>query len=229
MYYVKYRSRFTGEPCVMIVTRTSTNRKTGNMVQVWFLKLRHAPHKVVKCKRDKAICGNCPLRGGCGCYVIVFKGPLSIWNALRRGSYRALWNHAAEARRLLGGRKIRLGAYGDPASAPVGVIRRLFAIVQPTGWTGYTHSWERAPWLRPYCMASVETAWGALRAWAKGWRTFRIRQPEDVQMAAAEMPCINESHGRQCIQCGLCNGSRDGVKSIVITAHGARKSLVVTQ
>lgn len=220
MYYVLYRSRFTGERCAMIVTRRSTNRKTGPMGQVWFLKLGEPPHRAVRRRRDRAVCGDCRLSGGRGCYVLCFQGPLSIYRALRAGHYKPLRNHRAAARRLFAGQKIRLGAYGDPASVPIGLLRELMAILRPAGWTGYTHSWRRAPWLRGLCMASCETLQDAGDARAKGWRTFRIR-PAGGGLQTCEIVCVAESHKRKCIACCLCNGARDGVKSIVITAHGA--------
>jgi len=39
-----------------------------------------------------------------------------------------------------------------------------------------------------------------------------------------EIECLADSHGKQCIECGLCDGAKRTDESIVITVHGSRAS-----
>jgi len=62
------------------------------------------------------------------------------------------------------------------------------------------------------------------RAHAAGWRTFRVTPWNALDLQRGEIECPADSRGVQCIDCGLCDGSRvgDKRKSIAIKAHGAR-------
>jgi hypothetical protein len=75
--YVLWRglSPINQQPIVAVVTITSANRKTGNMMQVWILAENGDPVDNVQDGGDVAICGNCPHRknalGVRTCYVNV--------------------------------------------------------------------------------------------------------------------------------------------------------------
>ena len=122
-----------------------------------------------------------------------------------------------------GGRKLRLGAYGDPMALPIGLIRKLTSFA--TGHTGYTHSW-RLPWSKPYrkfIMASVESESAAAHAHAKGFRTFRVRRDDQPVMPTEIIcPASDEAgHKRTCETCLACDGRRrDGQRSVTIIIHG---------
>jgi hypothetical protein len=74
-------------------------------------------------------------------------------------------------------------------------------------------------------MISVENLQDAQAQWARGNRTFRIVHDQaDIQ--PNEMRCLADGAGKQCIDCGLCNGRSKSMKSIVILAHGSGKSFV---
>ena len=76
-------SWFTGEPIVGIITLGSENDKTGNVNSLWIL--REDSHPVEN--DDEAICDECPLRGGQGCYVIRAHGSASVWTSYKAGLY----------------------------------------------------------------------------------------------------------------------------------------------
>ncbi len=55
-------SPIDGSPIVVILTMGSSNRKTGNMCQVWILRADVNPVQAVNTGEDYSICGNCPHR-----------------------------------------------------------------------------------------------------------------------------------------------------------------------
>lgn len=204
---------------VAIATLSSANRKTGNMVQTWILRKDQSPVSAVISGEDSVICGNCPLRGLNGqtrtCYVNVGQAPLAIWRSWKAGKYPKL-----PGPQVFAGRKIRLGAYGDPAAVPVSVWRSVLS--QASGWTGYSHQWRRvtARAFKGLVMASVETEEDTRKAQAMGWRTFRVR-PVGADLYDSEIQCPEKKVS--CEQCGLCKGTSSRAKSISIEAHGSGK------
>lgn len=233
--FVVYRgpSALNGAPIVAILSNVrdpSVNGKTGPMAQLWILTADESPTDAQRSGADAAVCGACPMRpalakpGAVRCYVKPFRGALPTWKA----------NHAEPedlngAIVAMAGRALRLGAYGDPAAIPesAGVVQALCAAAST--WTGYSHQWRdrRAAWLRPYVMASIDvgsdrTVRAELgRAHRAGWRTFRVTDPDrPTLIEGAEIVCPYVTHGRQCIECGLCTGAlAASTRSIVIAAH----------
>lgn len=224
--------RFDRKPIVVIATggngdSRSDNTKTGAMVQVWILLQDVHPVTSVQTGEDGAVCGTCPLRGierdglqgrDRACYVAVQRGPAGVWKAYRNGSYAKADRQTLD--RYLDGRGVRLGSYGDPAAVPVHVLEALTA--KASSWTGYTHAWRRAPWLKRFCMASVDTLVDRFWAKAAGWRTFRARlDNEAVQWGEIVCPASDEGgHVVSCLECRLCSGTNRRAKDIVIVAHG---------
>ncbi len=210
---------------VVIATTESENRKTGDMVQVWILARDVSPVDAVRAGSDSTVCGDCKHRGGFAertCYVNVGQAPSSVWRAFRRGSYDFL--EASDYSAFFRGRKVRFGAYGDPAYMPLDI---LAAVAEASsGWTGYTHQWRVCdPGYRQYLMASVDTVGEYLQAKAAGWRTFRVRNTSDFLLTLNEITCpaSNEAgHRTQCERCLLCSGSRENEtrKDISILVHG---------
>lgn len=242
-------SMLDGSPIVAIVTglRTgSSNAKTGAMLQTWILRDDVAPHTAIKTGADAAICGGCPLRGIAmgdstkerGCYVTVHQAPLSVWKAYKRGAYPDWTRQPALIAQAGEGRAVRLGSYGDPVAAPLGVWRELTKWAR--SWTGYTHQWRDVvhsvtEWQR-LVMASVESHAGALKAHMEGWRTFRLIESVADLAQGAEVLCpasAEAGHKSSCDRCSLCMGTASrSRKSIAIVAHGAgrkhAKSVAVT-
>jgi len=231
-------SRIDGQPVVMIVTGEkgdTANEKTGPMAQSWILRADMSPTVAVNEGEDKSICGSCPLRGliqknddgttknvGRSCYVSVRNAPLAVWNAWQRGRYAELGQNA------WAGIKTRLGSYGDPAAIPFKILKAL--VGKGSGkWTGYTHQWRLLKFqaLRKLVMASTSSIEETKLAWAKGWRTFRIRKAgEPLLPGEIECPASEEGGKRRtCDTCGACNGiglngSRQGAVSVSIVVHG---------
>jgi hypothetical protein len=227
----------------------SANAKTGDMIQIWILHRTLNPLDAIASGEDESICGMCPHRGGMDvvsdetyqwspfgpalfqaiqktkrrCYVQVDKAPRGIWLAYTNGRYRKV--DASEYPALFTGRKVRLGAYGDPAFIPLSIIRAIVAIC--VDWTGYTHQWmdaQYAPYAS-YVMASADSEHDHARATALGWRTFRVR-PKGGRILPGEIICPASDEGgyrSTCARCKLCNGTKYGAsdprKNIVIIDH----------
>ncbi len=224
-------SLLDGAPIVVIATglkNSSANAKTGDMIQTWIIRDDLKPWDAVKTGADASICGDCKHRGhivdgkvkGRTCYVTVFQAPTSIYNAFRRGTYPDLTG--ADLGKLAAGRNVRIGAYGDPAAVPVNVWERLAFQAKTT--TGYTHQWKTPAndALKYLTMASADTATEQAEAVAKGWRTFRVKKPQDHQLKG-EVVCPSTTVGLSCADCGACKGKKgpNPMKGhIVINVHG---------
>lgn len=224
--FVVYRgpSALDGATIRVVLTRSSANRKTGPMAQLFIVRDDKAPHLAQKDGTDASVCGDCPFRpaNGGGCYVVTIQGPRAMFKASEgravdlEGALAFLRERAAtdKSRAIL-----RLGAYGDPSAIPAHVVRLLVDAVGGRA-TGYTHQWRRPEfdYLKAYCMASVESQRDTLIAWNRGWRTFRVT-PNDATVMPREIVCVNESRGVSCAACGLCFGGKQAA-SITIPAHG---------
>jgi len=119
-------------------------------------------------------------------------------------------------------RKVRFGAYGDPAAAPAKLWSDIAKLSD--GCTGYTHQW-RTKDLADTCMASVDSVEEAEEASALGYRTFRVTlEQQDKNRLSHEVVCpASEEAGKKlmCFQCMACNGNVKNTKSgIVINVHG---------
>lgn len=236
-------SELTGDPIVAIATSGSKNRKTGDMIQVWILSQDMDPLTANRTGADRAICGSCPLKGKTTdkstgtaservCYVLLQNAPLAVWRKYKAGGYE----RARSLVKFGAGKKIRLGAYGDPAALPIQVVDQL--LKHAITWTGYTHQiadldYERAEFFKSKIMVSCETVDQARNVWASGGRSFRMINSID-QLDPNEIicPATPEGGGRaQCDTCGLCKGSTLTARSIAVLAHGngAKHSLNVLQ
>jgi hypothetical protein len=233
-------------PIVVIATgfKTSTsNPKTGDMIQTWIICRDTHPTEAINGGGDKGICGECPHRkidGKRTCYVNQMSIG-SVYNAYKRGSYSTdvLDSHVRIAH-LFRGKRVRLGAYGDPLAVPAVFWWTVTRHV--VGHTGYTHQWRRwqaggayesidgdtcvSTWSRlkyqNLCMASVDSEEEREEAEALGWRTFRVLTPEESP-SDKEVRCPNEvDKSIKCDSCNLCQGTTVGqhVRSIAITVHG---------
>lgn len=228
-------SLIDGAPIVVIVTKMQSagtpNSKTGDMVQTYILRDDVEPTDAVKTGADVSICGDCVHRGQWDetrgrmvartCYVNLGRGPLQVFRAYRRGSYPLL--DPSDAAKLIRGRMVRLGTYGDPAAVPAKVWRSL--VKHADGWTGYTHQWRRriAQGLKRLCMASADSAGEAALAHSKGWRTFRVADSKAPNVGRETVCPASDEMGKrlQCIDCKACDGANGRRGSIRIAPHGA--------
>lgn len=210
-----------GKPIVVVATFKTANGKTGNMVQTWILREDINPVEASKQGADVSICGNCPHKQNTGgaCYVNIGQAPNAVYKAYKRGSYPSY--SPTDHDHLFSLRKIRLGAYGDPAAVPFDVMDNVARL--GLGWTGYTHQHGHKNFDSRFftlCMASADSPKQAVKLQLMGAKTFRVAMQGDA-LDVDEVECLSDSKGIQCIDCGLCDGNK---KNVAITIHGARQA-----
>lgn len=202
---------------ILAITTETENRKTGDVVQLWILNANMLPLEAVAQNADRSICGDCKHRGST-CYVALHMAPHQIYRHWQRGGYAI-----AQDTDYLAGRMIRFGAYGDPAALPLELVADIAG--KAAGHTGYTHQWkmEYVQPYKAYLMASVDSMAEYHEAKAMGWRTFRIKNANDVKLKQ-EIVCpasVEAGKKSNCAKCGLCSGIEGkGKKDIVINVHG---------
>ena len=212
---------------VAIATLESKNEKTGDMVQVWILPEHDDPLAALHNGTNDGVCGNCPLQGtrvdgrmeNRVCYVNLGQAPLGIWRAYKRGSY-PMFNRAVD-QPMLEDREIRIGAYGDPAALPTSLVKYLASV--GSSWTGYSHQlfWidqRRAKALAKYLMASCHTKAMDAEARRRGWRPFTAIA-EGQTPPENSVHCPHYTHGVQCRDCLLCQGTSKNAKAVYVIAH----------
>ena len=214
-------SMLDNAPIVVIATMSTSNSKTGQMVQTWILRADINPVEASKIGQDSSICGNCVHRhyNKGACYVNIGQAPNGVFKGYQRGIYPVFVydDHA----HYFSHRKIRLGAYGDPAAVPFDVMQSIAAL--GIGHTGYTHQAEHKGFDGRYfelCQVSADTPRQAAKYQKLGAKTFRVALAGDA-LANNELECLSDSKGLQCIDCMLCDGS---TKNIAITVHGTLKN-----
>ena len=210
-------SGLTNDTIATIAIFNSTNRKTGDMIQIYYLPVNEPPTEAVKTGADASVCGDCKLRLLLAkeqnikpCYVKKFYGPSAVYRSFKAGKYPhldkmkpRLWQGVLQ---LLATKPIRLGAYGDPASD-----LDTIPILTQYQWTGYTHQWRSNPQLKDVLMASVDSVAEYHEAKKQGWRCYR--HTNSGEMSDTEIQCLFYTHGKTCQDCGLCDGNKAGSKA----------------
>ena len=208
-----------GAPIVVVATMATSNAKTGQMIQTWILRGDVNPVEASKAGSDSSVCGSCVHRHNTGgaCYVNIGQAPNAVYKGYKRGIY-PVFSYDDHAHYFTS-RKIRLGAYGDPAAVPFGVMQSIARL--GLGFTGYTHQASHRNFDSRYfqlCQVSADTPRQAVKYQALGAKTFRVALVGDA-LASNELECLADSKGMQCIDCMLCDGTS---KNIAITVHGSR-------
>jgi len=171
-------SLLDGAPIVVIATGldSSSNGKTGDMVQTHILRADLSPLAAIQEGKDSSICGDCFHRGdGAGkertCYVTVYQAQTAVYKAFLRGSY-PVYDPVIHDQ-YLSGRAVRFGSYGDPAAAPIELWHNLKRLASIT--TGYSHQWRTIAkaWAK-LVMASADTPDDVAEARQLGYRSFRV-------------------------------------------------------
>jgi hypothetical protein len=231
-------SELDGKPIVAIITGLnlkSKNSKTGEMPQIWIIRSDVHPTEALRTGEDKSVCGNCQHRpkelgdnalkkDSRTCYVNVMS-----FNAMYK-KYRNNGYEVADIVALalaLSGKKVRLGAYGDPAAVPIAIWDELLAYCESTG---YTHQWRTCNIeYAKYCMASCDTPIDVVLSTQMGYRTFFVQNVSSYEDTVkvientklAWCPASKEKgKSTTCSKCMACNGTRFGQKSnISIMIH----------
>src|SRR5215831_14404691 len=114
----------------IVATIDSSNPKTANMVQIWFVPRSVKPTIAVRSGADADVCFDCSLRPSAdgGCYVITHQAPTAIFFKLERGGYPML--EPADYHRVFAGREVRFGAWGDPVLMEISTIEDIIAIAE---------------------------------------------------------------------------------------------------
>ena len=216
-------SLLDGAPIVVIATGldSSSNGKTGNMIQTHILRADMFPMDAIYNGEDSSICGDCVHRGdgtgkGRTCYVTVYQAQTAIYKAFLRGIY-PMYDPAVHDK-YLKGRAIRFGSYGDPAAAPIDMWRALKTLARMT--TGYSHQWRIvSPDWAKLVMASADTPDDVAHARQLGYRSFRVG---DEKLEGEVLCPASKEAGKklQCIDCGACGGADGRNSSIYIPLHG---------
>lgn len=209
---------------VVICTLNSSNKKTGQMYQIWILVEDTKPTDASKQKLDSLVCGMCKHRQslGGGCYVNLGQAPNAIWKSYKKGNYTDIKDYKNWLDLFIGA-SVRFGAYGDPAFIPEKIVSQICNVAKK--WTGYTHQWENksADFGQQYFMASVDNETEHKKALDLGWRSFKVVMDTYDLDKSKEIICPNLTHNIACIDCGLCAGTAKKAKDIVVLVHGSWK------
>lgn len=226
-------SMIDGAPIVVVAIFKSGNTKTGNMLQTYIIRDDMSPLDASKSGADYAICGNCRYRGNATtdptkkqaldreCYVNLGQGPTVVYKGLQRGIYPEVTDPYT-INEIGRDRMVRLGTYGDPLAAPVGLWRQL--VRYSVGRTGYTHQPELAAKYNAHdlVMMSADTDEQVDYFRANNLRYFKVAA-EGTPKQAGEIHCpASKEMGAklQCKDCKACAGSA-GLKSagVIIWKH----------
>ena len=203
-----------------VIGNSVPNRKTGAMVQIYYLRTDINPQDAISQGLDFSICGDCPLswakaqKGDDRCYVLPFQAPAQVFQQWKMGKYPLLDEMKPKQRQavmnIFNTVPIRLGAYGDPACD-----QETLQMLVEHKWTGYTHQWKLYPHLKQWLMASVDSVQDYYEAKQLGFRTYR--HTRDAEMLENEIQCPHDTHGVECISCLLCNGARHASGKNIVT------------
>ena len=198
--------------------RPSSNRKTGDMVQLGVMCLSKSPTQIIKDREQEKNCGNCALK-----YRTCYVNPVSLNHV-----YKKSVNLDVERIPKLH-KPIRLGSWGDPGLLPISLLHGL--VYSAPGHTGYTHLWQEIDTkYSQFLMASIDHL-SALksgetleqhkqRAQSMGYRTFTILRPGEQ---TEDIICPNTTHNKLCRECKLCDGNAypyKTMRSISVPLHG---------
>lgn len=227
-------SLIDNKPIIAIAVKTSSNSKTGNMIQTYIMRADLDPRDANKSGEDYSICGNCKHRGisnndpaaklakNRSCYVVIGQGPTGVYKAFKRGKYPAAKNNQ-DITNFAQGRMVRLGTYGDPAAVPSHIWDNL--LLNAKGHTAYTHqsNINTADVRKDLFMISADSIKEAKIAWQNKARTFRIINVI-TEKTDNEIICPATAEGgnkTDCNSCGLCQGAHSTAPSIAVIKHGS--------
>ena len=203
-----------------VVGTSVPNKKTGAMIQIYYLRTDMPPQDAIHQGLDSSICGDCPLswarakKGEARCYVLPFQAPSRVFEQWEADKYPQLEElepkqHQA-VMNIFNTVPIRLGAYADPSCD-----QETLQMIVEHKWTGYTHQWREFPHLKQWLMASIDSMDEYQEAKQLGFRTYR--HTRDQAMLDNEIQCPHDTHGVECVSCLLCNGNRYAAGKDIVT------------
>jgi len=236
---VAYRghSEIDGEPVIAVLSciqKVSGTKKTGDVIQVSFLRADLDPNQAAVTGSDHSVCGDCRHRhvNNGTCYVPRHK--YEAWTSYQHTQgIPADLTAACEAIRL-SNVPVRVGSVGDPSAVPLSVVQALVeAAREPrTGQCHhlcYTHRWREvtdpSAWAQ-IAMASVDSPEEQSAAQSLGFRTYRCKAAWEP-LLPGEVVCPGSHEAGEimtCAQCLLCSGAGPGArrgKNLVIDVHGS--------
>jgi hypothetical protein len=233
-YFLEYESTIDGSPCVLIINTSTANPKVGFSLQTWYLRRDMKPWLAVKEGADASICGTCPRRHFLGgdCYVRPSEAATSIYKAFLNGRYQPLLAALTKktfTRWMKSLPVLRMGAYGDPLSAPWEIQESMIRMANTH--TGYTHMWRSATSLnaegaKGFLMASCDSITDELAARALGWSTFTATPKPQPRTGYRASPCTNQvNQAITCAACLKCGGTKTKITSITAHEHGIRSKM----
>jgi hypothetical protein len=190
---------------VILLTFSSTNRKTGDTCQLWLFADKLKPTEAKAAGLNQLVCGDCALMQVC--YVKLHQAPRMIWNSYKNGNYPDYQPDQHDW--IIAEKGVRFGAYGDPVLVPIELVQH-FVRVSNHNYTGFTEQWAKPEYqmYRPYFMASVHRDEDIPRATALGWRHYRVGTDGPK---AGEVLCPHQNEKLtqviQCSTCQACNGA----------------------
>jgi len=203
----------------VIATEKGNNRKIGKAIQIWIVPRSETVTESRRNGNDaKNQCKGCPLASNHGCYV----GSYYV-DAIQRSAWAGKKPYAknkADIVRLVKGKFVRFGAYGNPSMIPLSLVKLIAD--NASGWTGYFHDWHLMPFKRAqayarYFMVSCEPD-NYAQAKSLGFRAFVTRDPS--RPAPAGLVDCPSSRGITCSDCQLCCGTSKPARSVSIPVHG---------
>ena len=217
-------SEIDGKPIIAVATgfkSKSDNPKTGPVIQTYILPKHAIP---TQCRKDgtiTSVCGDCKMQKLKMCYTNMKHGSNQIFKSWKNGRYEKLSMHNYLN---FWHKTVRMGSMGDPAAVPIEVWEKIMKIAGSV--VGYSHQWRRCHQkLQQWCMASVDTTKEQREAQRMGWRTFRIRLPqESIQKNEFMCPASNEAGNKTtCNKCLGCGGHGSKAKrNVCIVVHGEK-------
>ena len=213
----------------------STNRKTGDAVQIKVMPDEVDAYHAVWLGKDVSVCGDCPLcpsksnvckacghenkiRSGlracqnCGepvvsCYVVT-RFLNSSWKSTTGKSVDPDCIEKVVKMATWRGAMVRFGEYGNMSVIPEEVIRPLFEAVWEADlrWTCYEHRW-REPEAQWLKQFSMASCDSVEAMMEARYLGWRtFRHGDDGPVDKLEVECPYFTHHVQCRDCGLCDG-----------------------
>ena len=196
----------------------SANRKTGDMPQQFIGGTR---------AESKKSCVGCKLLDNKTCYAQFYTEAWAHSGIIKRAAYKDYSLKQALKKRSPNAKYFRMGSIGDPSGINNTTLKRAETLVKKAGLgiINFTHFWRtRGSHLIGRAMASCDSFSDAYAAVKAGWRATIVVPQNFIDKNGTKgvfkglrwALCPYQSHGTQCNDCGLCDGSRKELLPIIV-------------